>query len=79
VICPCCSKEFNGKYPATSRLDNKTPICSECGELENRFVERATYSKEELKAIAWHLMHLVPEQKFKESLNTAALMPSNVS
>jgi hypothetical protein len=30
MICPKCKKEFTG-YPALSRIDNKTEICSECG------------------------------------------------
>ena len=64
--CPCCSKQFEEKYPATSRLDNKTPICPACGDLEGRFVERATYHKEELKYIIWYLMNLVPPPKDKE-------------
>lgn len=28
--CPKCGKEYYG-YPALSREDNKTAICSECG------------------------------------------------
>lgn len=32
-ICPKCKKEYEG-YPAISRKDNKTEICSECGLLE---------------------------------------------
>lgn len=31
--CPKCSKKYYG-YPALSREDNKTEICSECGVLE---------------------------------------------
>lgn len=31
--CPICKKEI-GKYPAISRKDNKTEICSNCGTLE---------------------------------------------
>ena len=33
MICPKCKKEFNG-YPAISRRDNKTKICSDCGTRE---------------------------------------------
>jgi predicted RNA-binding Zn-ribbon protein involved in translation (DUF1610 family) len=29
-ICPRCGKEYTG-YPALSRKDNETPICSDCG------------------------------------------------
>lgn len=29
-ICPICGKEYRA-VPALSRLDNKTPICPECG------------------------------------------------
>lgn len=32
-ICPICNKEI-GKYPAISRKDNETEICSNCGMLE---------------------------------------------
>ena len=31
--CPLCGKEIKG-YPAISRKDNKTEICSDCGVLE---------------------------------------------
>ena len=31
--CPLCGKEFN-EFPAISRKDNKTEICSKCGHLE---------------------------------------------
>lgn len=33
MICPKCKKEFSNP-PAISRVDNKTPICSECGVRE---------------------------------------------
>jgi len=29
-ICPDCKKKYTG-YPALSRKDNKTEICSNCG------------------------------------------------
>lgn len=29
-ICPKCGRQYEG-YPATSRIDNKTKICSDCG------------------------------------------------
>lgn len=32
-ICPRCNREYSG-YPALSRVDNKTEICSECGRAE---------------------------------------------
>lgn len=32
-ICPICKQEM-GEYPAISRKDNKTEICSHCGMLE---------------------------------------------
>ena len=32
-ICPICGKEYEG-YPAISRKDNKTEICSVCGTIE---------------------------------------------
>ena len=31
--CPKCKKTYTG-YPAISRRDNKTEICSECGTAE---------------------------------------------
>ena len=31
--CPKCHKQYSG-YPAISREDNKTKICSECGQME---------------------------------------------
>ncbi len=33
-ICPKCNKEYKG-YPALSRKDNKTKICSSCGFIES--------------------------------------------
>lgn len=32
-ICPKCKCEIVG-YPAISRMDNKTEICSGCGQIE---------------------------------------------
>ena len=32
-ICPICQKETN-EFPALSRKDNKTEICSDCGTNE---------------------------------------------
>ena len=32
-ICPKCNKKIKG-YPAISREDNKTEICSSCGQFE---------------------------------------------
>lgn len=32
-ICPICGKEYE-EYPALSRKDNHTEICSECGQQE---------------------------------------------
>lgn len=31
--CPKCHKQYSG-YPAISRRDNKTEICSKCGQIE---------------------------------------------
>lgn len=31
--CPKCHKQYSG-YPAISRVDNKTEICSKCGQIE---------------------------------------------
>jgi len=32
-ICPICEKEY-AEHPALSRIDNKTEICSKCGNLQ---------------------------------------------
>lgn len=32
-ICPKCKNKIIG-YPAISRIDNKTEICSYCGQIE---------------------------------------------
>lgn len=32
-ICPKCHRKYNG-YPAISRRDNETEICSDCGVTE---------------------------------------------
>jgi len=32
-VCPRCGNEYTG-FPALSRVDNKTSICSPCGEEE---------------------------------------------
>lgn len=39
-VCPVCGKDYS-EYPAISRKDNKTRICSACGTIEalNQFVE----------------------------------------
>lgn len=36
VECPKCGKPVNG-YPALSRVDNHTYICSDCGLRERHF------------------------------------------
>lgn len=33
ALCPMCGEIYSG-YPALSRRDNKTEICSHCGEQE---------------------------------------------
>lgn len=35
--CPRCKKSKDMKYPALSRRDNKTEICSDCGTSEAMF------------------------------------------
>lgn len=47
-ICPRCRKAYHG-YPATSRLDNETPICSDCGTREA--LESIGISQEEQEQI----------------------------
>ena len=32
-VCPRCNRKYRG-YPALSRRDNKTDICSDCGTAE---------------------------------------------
>ena len=32
-VCPFCGQPYS-EYPALSRTDNKTEICSDCGTLE---------------------------------------------
>lgn len=32
-VCPKCKQEYSG-HPALSREDNKTKICSKCGQIE---------------------------------------------
>ena len=46
-VCPLCKKEL-GEYPALSRKDNKTEICSNCGMLEAlEDIHKANKDKEE--------------------------------
>lgn len=58
--CPACGKIYDGRYSASSRLDNKTKICPECGERETLFFPRGAHSKKEMMAIIWHIMRLMP-------------------
>jgi hypothetical protein len=46
--CPLCSNEV-GDYPAISRKDNKTKICSDCGVSE-ALADYAHYRKLKLEA-----------------------------
>lgn len=32
-VCPRCKRDYRG-YPALSRVDNKTEVCSNCGIIE---------------------------------------------
>ena len=34
VTCPNCNAEFDWRFPALSRRDNKTEICPDCGTRE---------------------------------------------
>lgn len=47
-ICPRCKKTYKG-YPALSRYDNVTEICSQCGveEALNDFYNAISKKKEE--------------------------------
>lgn len=42
-ICPHCGKRY-ADFPALSRRDNKTNICSECGRKE-AFIDRILKTK----------------------------------
>lgn len=44
--CPICGKPI-GNYPALSRKDNRTEICSDCGQQEaiDAFIEYAVSKK----------------------------------
>ncbi len=53
-ICPRCRKAYHG-YPATSRLDNETPICSDCGTREA--LESLGISPEEQEQILSTIHH----------------------
>lgn len=44
--CPKCGKDIVG-YPALSREDNKTKICSECGQKEAIEAMLKYYNKKE--------------------------------
>ena len=44
-ICPNCGKVIKG-YPALSRKDNKTEICSNCGTLEALQIYKKYMEKE---------------------------------
>ena len=46
--CPICGNPI-GNYPALSRKDNKTEICSDCGQQEaiDAFIEYAVKKKTE--------------------------------
>lgn len=45
-VCPICKKPIIG-YPAISRKDNKTEICSSCGQAEaiKEFYEYMLYER----------------------------------
>lgn len=47
-ICPICHNYING-YPALSRKDNKTEICSNCGTLEALKDLKKELDKEKIK------------------------------
>ena len=49
-ICPICGREYTD-YPALSRRDNTTEICSACGvdEALDDFFNNANINKEEEK------------------------------
>lgn len=42
-VCPLCGEDYDG-YPAISRKDNKTKICSKCGTNES-LIEFIKYQK----------------------------------
>ena len=50
--CPRCNKKYIG-YPALSRRDNKTNICSKCGTQEALFDFEIRKAKEVFAAITF--------------------------
>jgi hypothetical protein len=48
-ICPRCHKAYDG-YPALSRRDNKTDICSDCGT-EEAFVDFACAKGKNVRSV----------------------------
>ncbi|MDE6780970.1 MAG: hypothetical protein K2J40_05880 [Ruminococcus sp.] len=47
-ICPLCHTEYHG-VPATSRTDNTTPICPDCGTRQS--LENMNLPPEEIEKI----------------------------
>jgi hypothetical protein len=63
--CPRCHKEYIG-YPALSRVDNKTPICSDCGREEARMGLARSLEK--------HPMHLSRTEIVCKAYDLASLI-----
>ena len=43
-VCPICKNTYTD-YPAISRVDNKTPICSDCG-VQEAFMDYIKFKEE---------------------------------
>jgi predicted RNA-binding Zn-ribbon protein involved in translation (DUF1610 family) len=68
-VCPRCNNKYVG-YPALSRRDNKTYICSDCGTAEAMFDFETNNlrGKDMLAAYAIESMWL-PAESYQEFLN----------
>lgn len=65
--CPKCKKKYDG-YPALSRVDNKTKICSMCGIAEAMAIANEIIEK---RRIEMTTNSLTPEeQKIIKQLTT---------
>ena len=68
-VCPRCNNKYFG-YPALSRRDNKTYICSDCGTAEAMFDFEANNlrGKDKLAAYVIEAMWL-PVESYQEFLS----------
>ena len=62
--CPRCFEQYDSRYPALSRADNKTHICSPCGEdegLTQWFEKKAWYELSQPSDWPVHRQFTLPE------------------